>query len=165
MKAQLAGIALVLAATVASAPPLLAQDLAIRLGQSLQLSREPLEITSDQLEVDQATGATLFSGNVLAIQGDMRLTADRVRLQLIEVDGRQRIDRLDASGGVTMVTTTEAAESTEAVYSLSAQTLEMTGNVILTQGVNTLSGQRLTVDLRTGAGQITGRVRTVISLD
>ena len=139
--------------------------MAIRLGQSLQLSREPLEITSDQLEVDQATGATLFSGNVQARQGDMRLTADQVRLQLVESAGRQRIDRLDASGAVTMVTATEAAQADAATYSLSSQSLEMTGNVILTQGTNTLSGQRLTIDLRTGAGQITGRVRTVITLD
>lgn len=165
MRAQVAGIGLALAMTLFPSTAALAQDLAIRLGQSLQLSREPLEITADQLVVDQATGATLFSGNVLAIQGDMRLTADSVRLQLVEQSGRQRIDRLDATGSVTMVTATEAAQSRTATYSLSSETLDMSGDVVLTQGTNTLSGQRLTVDLRSGAGQITGRVRTVISLD
>lgn len=144
-----------------------AQDTAIRLGQSLQLSGSQLEVTADQLDVDQATGASVFTGNVLAVQGDLRLTAGALRLEYVQGanPGSQRIDRLVADGGVTLVTPSEAIEAREAVYALGLGTLDMTGDVLLVQGANVLSGQRFTADLNTGSGRMSGRVRTVIRLD
>jgi len=66
---------------------------------------------------------------------------------------------------VTLVTAVEAAEALEAVYDIDAGTVRMTGSVILTQGPNVLSGDRLTVNLRSGQGQLDGRVRTIIQTD
>ena len=37
----------------------------------------------------------------------------------------------------------------------------MTGDVILTQGQNALSSDSLTIDLNSGTGSLSGRVRTV----
>ena len=143
-----------------------AQDGAIRFGQSLQLSGQPLEVTSDTLQVDQAGGASVFSGEVLAVQGDLRLTAGSVRIEYIaQAGGGQRVERLVASGGVTLATPDEAVEAREAVYNLIRGTLEMTGDVMLVQGTNILSGQRFVADLNAGTGQMTGRVRTVIRMD
>jgi len=144
-----------------------AQDTAIRFGRSLQLSGSELEVTADELEVDQTTGATVFTGNVLAIQGELRLTSGSLRLEYRPgaTEGSQRIDRLIASGGVTLVTPEEAIEAREAVYALARGTLEMTGDVLLVQGANVLSGQRFTADLNAGTGRMSGRVRTVIRLD
>lgn len=152
-----------LALTPAAAP---AQDTAIRLGQSLQLTGTALEVTADQLEVDQATGASIFTGNVLAVQGELRLSAGALRLEYgTNAAGSQRIDRLLASGGVTLATPQEAIEAREAVYALAQGTLEMTGDVLLVQGANLLSGQRFVANLETGAGQMSGRVRTMIRMD
>ncbi len=143
-----------------------AQDLQIRFGQSLNLTESALEITADTLEVDQATGATEFTDNVVVNQGDMRLTADSLRIDYRPgADGRQAIERLIASGGVTMVTPSEAVEARTAVYSLSAESLELEGDVMLIQGNNVLSGQRLSINLATGSGRMSGRVRTIIQLD
>ena len=57
---------------------------------------------------------------------------------------------------------TEAAEAEEAVYDVKAGTVVMTGNVLLTQGDNVMSGNKLNVDLSTGAGTMDGRVRTLL---
>jgi lipopolysaccharide export system protein LptA len=38
----------------------------------------------------------------------------------------------------------------------------MTGNVLLTQELNAVSGDRLSIDLETGTGVVEGRVRTVL---
>lgn len=162
-----AALALLLALPLASAPAVAsAQDTAIRLGQSLQLTGTALEVTADQLEVDQATGASIFSGNVLAVQGDLRLSAGRLRLEYgATATGGQRIDRLLASGGVTLATPQEAIEAREAIYNMGRGTLEMTGDVLLVQGANLLSGERFVADLETGAGRMSGRVRTMIRLD
>ena len=144
-----------------------AQDTQIRLGQSLRLADAPIEINADELEVDQATGASVFRGNVRAEQGEMVLTAGSLRLEYsrAEGNGRTRIDRLIASDGVTFVTPAEAVEAAEATYSLTEQVLEMRGDVMLVQGPNVLSGQNFRADLASGTGSMTGGVRTIIQLD
>lgn len=158
---------LVMLTALAFAGAATAQGSQIRLGQSLNLSERELEVTADALEVDQASGASVFIGNVLVLQGDMRITAGQLRIEYTPAaEGeRQRIDRLVAEGGVTMITPAEAVEGQSAIYSLIGQTLEMQGDVVLVQGANVLSGQRLRVDLRNGSGQISGQVRTIIQLD
>jgi len=149
------------------ATPAVAQDVAIRFGDSLRLDGSPLEVTADSLVVDQTTGATEFTGNVLAVQGEMRISAAALRLEYVTsaTSGSQRISRVLASGNVLMVTATEAIEAREAIYSLVDQTLEMTGDVVLVQGPNMLSGERFVADLRTGSGRMVGRVRTIIRME
>ena len=144
-----------------------AQDMQLRLGESLNLSQRQLEITSETLEVDQETGVSTFSGDVVVAQGDMRLTAQSLRIEYSTSgeDSRQRIDRLVADGGVTMVTEAEAVEARSAIYSLTDQTLEMIGDVVLVQGANILAGERFFADLRTGTGRMSGRVRTLIDME
>ena len=58
----------------------------------------PVEITADQLRVNQASGTAIFTGNVIAIQGTMRLTAPEVQVNYA-ADGK-KIARLHATGGV-----------------------------------------------------------------
>jgi lipopolysaccharide export system protein LptA len=121
----------------------------------------PVEVTADQLNVSQTGGTAIFTGNVLIGQGDMRLSADEV---LVEYGGqdRTRIERLHAKGGVTLVNGTEAAEAQEAVYSVTAGEVVMTGSVLLTQNGSTIAGERLVVDLASGTGRMEGRVKTVL---
>ena len=57
--------------------------------------------------------------------------------------------------------TTEAAESAEATYDVASGALVMSGSVLLTQGKATIAGERLVADLRSGTGQMEGRVKTV----
>ncbi|PTX02869.1 LptA/OstA family protein [Pararhodobacter aggregans] len=157
-----------LAVLMLAALPASAQEgVQISFGQSLRLEGSALEVTADLLTVDQTTGASEFSGNVLAVQGDMRISAGALRLEYAAGarEGQQRISRLVASGGVTMSTPSEALESREAVYSLDAQSLEMTGAVMLVQGENLLSGERFVADLRAGTGRMVGRVRTIIRME
>jgi Uncharacterized protein conserved in bacteria len=159
-----------LAVLLLAALPASAQEgVQISFGQSLRLDGTPLEVTADQLSVDQATGATEFTGNVLAVQGEMRISATALRLEYAGGggggQGSQRISRLVASGGVTMATPTEALESRSAIYSLDSQILEMSGEVMLVQGANLLSGERFVADLRAGTGRMVGRVRTIIRME
>ena len=71
------------------------------------------------------------------------------------------IDRLEADGGVTFVTATDSAEALEAVYSIADGSVIMSGDVLLTQGQNAISGEKLIIDLAAGSGRMEGRVRTV----
>ncbi|TNC74252.1 lipopolysaccharide transport periplasmic protein LptA [Rubellimicrobium roseum] len=121
----------------------------------------PVEVTSETLTVDQATGAAVFTGNVVIGQGDLRLSAAEVEVRYDEAT--QAIARLLASGGVTLATPTEAAEAREADYDLTARTLTLTGDVLLTQGQSAISADRMVVDLAAGTAQVEGNVRTLLN--
>jgi len=121
----------------------------------------PVEITADNLSIDQNSGSAIFQGNVVLGQGDLRLSAGRV--QVIYNDAAGDISSLAASGGVTLVTGSEAAEATSATYDLNAGTLVMSGDVLLTQGASAISSDTMRINLSTGAAQMEGRVRTIFS--
>ena len=139
------------------------QSAGISFGQTSHDADAPVEITADELAVDQETGIAVFSGNVVAGQGEMRLTAARVKIEYLTEDGSStgEIDKILASGGVTLVNGQEAAEAENAVYSPATAEVVMTGNVLVTQGPNAISGDKLTVDLTSGNGRVEGQVKTV----
>ena len=125
----------------------------------------PVEVTSDKLDLARAAGTALFTGNVVAIQGDMRLNADWVLVEYVLLpDGSlgNEIDTITARDNVLLVTPEEAAEGNEAIYTPLTNKVIMTGDVLLTQGGNTVAGDQLEVDLETGLGEVKGRVRTVL---
>lgn len=140
-----------------------AQGASISLGTTAFDTTQPVEVSADALNVDQGTGTATFDGNVLVVQGDVRLSAGRILVVYgKDADGQASgIDRLEADGGVTFVTATDAAEAREAVYSVGDGVVTLSGDVLLTQGANAISGDRLVMDLSTGTGRMEGRVRTV----
>ena len=119
-------------------------------------------MSADALSVDQSSGKAIFDGNVLVVQGDVRMSAGKVEI-IYKTDGNagNGIEQLQATGGVTFVTATDAAEAAEAVYTIDSGTVEMSGNVLLTQGQASISGDKLIIDLTAGTGRMEGRVRTV----
>lgn len=121
----------------------------------------PVEVTADTLKVDQATGKATFSGNVLIGQGAMRLTAKTVTVSYAQ-GGQQKIEALNASGGVTLVNGADAAEASEAVYDVASGNIVLSGDAIVTQGKDVLAGDRIEVNLRDGTASVAGRVRTVL---
>ena len=119
----------------------------------------PVEVTADNLSVDQDSGQAVFEGNVVIGQGDLRIAAARVLV--VYNDDSGDIARLEASGGVTFVTETEAAEAQSAVYDLDSGTLTMSGQVLLTQGATAVSADRMDVNLESGTARMSGNVKTV----
>jgi lipopolysaccharide export system protein LptA len=143
-----------------AAGPLIAQGSTVAFGTLQQDTSLPVEVTSDNLSVDQETGIAIFTGNVLIGQGEMRLSAPRV---LVVYAAEQKgIERMEATGGVTLVSGPDAAESDRADYSIADGVIVMTGNVLLDQGPNALSADRMTVQLTDGTAQMSGRVKTII---
>ena len=136
-----------------------AQGATVAFGGLKQDTSLPVEIEADQLAVNQTDGSATFTGNVLVGQGTMRLSAGAVQVQY--APGGGAIEKLHATGGVTLSNNAEAAESQEAVYTIDSGEVVMTGDVLLTQGASALSGQKLVIDLKAGTGVMEGRVRTV----
>ena len=137
-----------------------AQGTNLAFGGIRQDTSQPVEVSADNLSVDQQNGTAVFQGNVLVGQGEMRLAAPRVLV--VYAEDRGKIERLEASGGVTLVSGADAAEAERADYNIDSGKVIMSGNVLLTQGQNAMTGNRLDVDLKTGTAQMAGRVRTIL---
>ncbi|VDS08091.1 Lipopolysaccharide export system protein LptA precursor [Paracoccus haematequi] len=148
-----------LTALILAATPAVAQNVAFG-GMRADITA-PVEVRADNLSVNQADGSAVLTGNVVIGQGGMRLSADRVTIIYAEGD-QNRIRSLDAVGNVTLVSGPDAAEAKAATYDVAGGNVTLTGDVVLTQGQNVLTGDTMQVNLGTGQAQVQGRVRSVL---
>lgn len=145
--------ALIFCFPLALAPSLCAAQAApVAFGAVKADPSQPVEVTADDLAVSQADGSAEFTGNVLIVQGVMRLSADKVLvIYKTAEDGETRkgIEQLVATGNVLLVSGPDAAEAQRAEYTIDSGTIVMTGDVLLNQAGNTLTSNRLEVNLTT----------------
>lgn len=139
----------------------LAQGAAVSVGDGHDPD-EPVEVTSDSLSFDQDSGIAIFTGNVVIVQSNMRMTAPRVEVTYDDTDSGGEIRQMLATGGVTYSADGDVAESREATYDPESGLLQMRQDVIVTQGRTAIAGQVLDLDMETGSGVMTGRVRAVL---
>jgi lipopolysaccharide export system protein LptA len=135
--------------------PGFAADNAIGLDTGASIGVNAETVTAD-INAETAT----FSGNVVIVQGEIRMRADRVE---VEAPGGQ-YSRMEASGNVVVDSPSGTARGTTAVYEVPNQIIRLAGGVTLTKDNNVLSGSNLVVNVRTGLAQLTdqgGRVRGV----
>ena len=138
----------------------LAQEDTPGFGSISEDSKEPIEITANQLEFNDESGIATFEGDVLIIQGDLRLTAEFV--EVVYSDDRSKIDSMIAKINVRLTSCPDKAKSDAADYDLSRGSIILTGNVSILQDGNTLLAERTEIDLDTGSSKASGRVKTVL---
>lgn len=123
-------------------------------------SRAPIDLSADRAEAQDRADRAVFSGNVVVRQDNLTLRTARMTLAYAN-NGGIDINRIDASGGVTVVSPSETAKGDFAVYDLDKGLITMVGNVRLDRGGSFLSGGRLTLDLNTGRAVMDGGLRGV----
>jgi lipopolysaccharide export system protein LptA len=161
MRYRIITVVCALALVVGSGSFALAQ-VAIGFGNVTHDASQAVEVTADNLNIDQTNGQAVFAGNVIVVQGDLRMAAGQVQVTYSNTEGDSRVTAVTASGGVLVTRGEDAAEGAEARYDIENGLLVMSGNVLVTQGATAISGDRLTVNMETGNGTVDGRVRTVL---
>jgi lipopolysaccharide export system protein LptA len=128
------------------------------LGQSGHNSNAPIDFDAQSIQLDDRANRAILSGGVKITQANMTLTAARVTVTYSGqiIDGSPAATRFDASGGVTVTRPDQKARAQYGVYDINRRVITMLGNVSLTQGGNTVSGGRLTLDLDSGRASIDG---------
>ena len=138
-------------------------------GISRHNSNAPVDVGADRIEVQDRNNRAIFSGNVVARQGNLQLSSARLTVVYANQAGSGTdIQRLEASGGVTLRSPSESARSQYAIYDLDRRIVTMIGGVVLNQGGNRVQGGRLVLDLDTNravmdggtpssGGRVTGR--------
>jgi lipopolysaccharide export system protein LptA len=124
----------------------------------------PIEIIADTLVVDQESEVATFTGDVEAVQGDMTLTSDLLRVFYAQAEqgaaapgGSQAIRRIEAEGNVKLASRTDTAEGDRGVYDVPAAKVRLDGNVVLTRGESVVKGDSLEMDLNTNVSTVRGK--------
>ena len=128
----------------------------------------PIEISADSLEVAQEEQVATFEGNVDAVQGDLVLSAETLKVRYegkgsdvgLAAGTGGTINQIEARGGVIISSPKETAEGDVGIYDVPAQLITLMGDVILTRGENVLRGEQLELDLATGKSRMVGTTST-----
>jgi len=115
----------------------------------------PIDISSARIEVQERADRAIFAGNVIARQGDLTLSTDRLTVAYSSVGGIE-INRLDASGGVVVKSPSETARGNFGIYDLDRKLITLVGAVQLNRGGSQINGQRLVIDLNSGRAVMSG---------
>ena len=119
-------------------------------------SNQPVNYAADRIELQDRQNRVVLSGDVVIDQGDLRLTAGRTTVAYTD-NGGLRIQRIDATGGVTVTRGNERASGAAGVYDFNRRVIILSGGVALRRGTDTLNGGRLTMDLNSGISSVDGR--------
>jgi lipopolysaccharide export system protein LptC len=152
-------------------------DVAVRMVPSAQGqvgigvdSRQPVDIASDELDIDDAQKAAHFRGNVVAVQGETTMSTPNL---LVKYEGKAagglattsapkqageqgtRVSFLWARSGVVINAGTDRrVTSDRADFNAEADTALFVGNVVVKQDKNVLRGQRLFIDRKAAKSRL-----------
>jgi len=119
-------------------------------------SNAPVDVEADRIEVQDRADRAIFSGSVRARQGDLSMSSARLTVAYAGGSGGTQIQRLDASGGVTVKSPSETATGQFAIYDLNRRLITMIGGVTLVRGASRVQGGRLVIDLNSGRATVDG---------
>jgi lipopolysaccharide export system protein LptA len=141
-------------------------------------SKEPIKIDANKLDVFDKEGRAVFTGDVVAVQGEstMKCTIMTVFYEQRDQNGGQvtpaaqgaddsAIKKIDCKGPVTIVSRTQVATGENATFDRGSNKIMLTGNATLSDGPNVTKGERVLYDINTGVANIEtapgGRVRAL----
>ena len=150
-------------------------------------SKEPISIEADKLVYFDKEQKAIYSGNVVAIQGDTRLTCSIMTVHMTKTAAAgapaagapavkvadagpapsaesSSVSHLDCAGPVTVLSKTQTATGDSAVYDKPQNKIWIFGHVTLSDKGNVTKGDKLTYDLTSGQatvdiGGTSGRVK------
>ena len=130
-----------------------------------QISRSsaPFMINADSVEFEEPRGLISYIGRAEGVQGENRLRAERFDVyynrsgdESSAVTSMSGLNRIEISGDVYFVTPEQVVRGDRAVYTAANDTLVVTGDVILRQGDNVMTGSSLSINIGSGRARMEG---------
>jgi len=119
---------------------------------------DPIQIEADNLEIIDNQNTALLTGNVSVVQGSTIFQASRIKVFYLRGaeanNSKSGIRRIEASGKVAVRADDNKASADKAIIDMVAETVVLSGNVIMSQGKNVATGCQVTVNLRTSVSNI-----------
>jgi lipopolysaccharide export system protein LptA len=104
-------------------------------------NKDPIYITSDWMEVDQKKNTITYRGRVVMVQAEMTMRSEALTAHYDPA--MKRMGQIIAEGKVNATQGDRVATGEKAVFDDKAKTVTLTGNPIMRQGNNQVSGTRV----------------------
>ena len=125
---------------------------------------QPIHVTSQHLEANDAEGFFVFTGEVQAQQGEVTIYAQRLTVYYTDSEKKQ-VDRVVAEKDVRIVQLNRVATGQKAIFWQKDGRVELTGDPRVVQGENVVEGEKIIVYLNDSRsiveGGDQGRVKAV----
>ena len=111
----------------------------------------PLKVNADKMYIDKIALEGGFSGSVSINQGPLDFKADQMKFIFTNDTSMPLITSLYASNGVVISNQDMTATGNNASYSVRNNEIILLGNVTIENNLTTLKGNKLLIDLESGA--------------
>lgn len=140
--------------------------------------REPIHIRSHDLEFFYNQKRIIYRGSVVATQGDSTLKSSTLTVTYedtaptaapAQTEGvaktaqGQKIKEIIAEDNVEITSTTRQATCNKAVFSDTARTITLTGNALLRDEANEVTGQKVTIYVDEGRTTVEGDPKMILT--
>ncbi len=119
---------------------------------------QPIQIKSTALSTDTVNRTAIFTGKVVARQGDITIYCDR--LVIIYSDKEKEVEKVEAFGNVRILQENRKALGGHAVYENKAGKITLYDNPKVYQGEDEVSGKVITYFLNTQRSEVTSDADT-----
>ena len=132
-------------------------------------SKEPISIDANKLVYYDKERKAVYSGNVVVIQGDTKMTCSAMTVFLDRAPTQgasppsagqsastadSGVKHLDVTGPVTVLSKTQVATGDNGSYDKAEDKVWLVGHVTLSDGQNVTKGDKLTYDLKNGQATV-----------
>ena len=119
----------------------------------------PIEITSDRMRSENGGQKIIFSGKVVAMQGDMKITADI--MEVYNTPDKKQTEEIVAIGNVNIIRGDNRAKGDRAVYLDQLKKIILTGSpkALAWQGKDLIEGREMIFLLEKDRFVVNERVR------
>jgi lipopolysaccharide export system protein LptA len=111
-------------------------------GFGFTASRDPIDINSDSVEMNQKENTVIFVGNVVAKQKDSTLYTNK--LIIFNDPNTKKLKEIRAVGNVKVVQLDRRATSQKATFFQEENKVVFEGEVVIWEGENIVRGERVT---------------------
>lgn len=105
-------------------------------------SSQPITIKSNEMSADNKGKTAIFTGKVVAKQGDLTIYSDRLIVNYGDIKGD--VDKIEAKGNVRIVQENRIGLANNAVYESRTGRITLTGNPKVMQGADNITGATIT---------------------
>jgi len=138
-------------------------------------SKEPISIDANKLVYYDKERKAVYTGNVVVIQGDTKMTCSAMTVFLERAPAQgapaqganpqsgngqstptsdSGVKHMDAVGPVTVLSKTQVATGDSGIYDKAEDKVWLIGHVTLSDGQNVTKGDKLTYDLKSGQATV-----------
>jgi len=149
------GLIALIIATVAS--PALGDTTADIFGGFQSKSKDPIQVDAQALETyeEGTQRISVFSGGVTVKRGNTLMKAATIKLfSSLDAAAASAFTRIEAGGKISVTSGDQTVTGDSAVVDMKANTITVSGGVVLSQGANVITGSRLVVNLATGRARV-----------